>query len=101
MSDSPPANPARRAIALSYDGDKAPVVSADASGELAEEIIAIAREHNVPLFENPHLLTLLQEVGLGEEIPEALYVSVAQIIAFVYEIQGKVPPGWQGPERSA
>lgn len=99
MTDQLP--PHRQAVALTYDGQRAPTVSAEASGELAEEIIALAREHGVPLFENPHLLALLQEVGLGEEVPETLYLSVAQIIAFVYEIQGKVPPGWDGAAPAA
>jgi flagellar biosynthesis protein len=87
----------RKAVALTYDGARAPVVSAEGSGELAEQIIAIAREHGVPLFENPQLLALLQEIGLGEEIPETLYLCIAQVIAFAYKIQGKTPAGWTPP----
>jgi flagellar biosynthesis protein len=85
----------KQAVALAYDGASAPTVSAEGSGELAEQIIALAREHGVPLFENPQLLTLLQDVGLGEEIPETLYLCIAQVIAFAFRIQGKFPPGWQ------
>lgn len=85
----------KHAVALAYDGSSAPVVSAEGSGELAEQIIAIARAHGVPLFENPQLLALLQEIGLGEEIPETLYLCIAQVIAFAYKIQGKTPAGWQ------
>lgn len=81
----------QQAVALSYDGQRAPTITATGSGELAEKIIAIAREHGVPLFENPQLLGLLQEIGLGEEIPETLYLCIAQIIAFAYKIQGKMP----------
>ncbi len=87
----------RQAVALAYDGSRAPTITAEGSGDLAEQIIAIAREHGVPLFENAQLLTLLQQVGLGEEIPETLYLCVAQVIAFAYRIQGKFPPGWQPP----
>jgi flagellar biosynthesis protein len=90
----------RQAVALAYDGERAPVVTAEGHGELAEEIIRIAREHGVPLFENRHLLTLLEQVGLGEEIPETLYLCIAQIIAFAYHIQGKTPAGWD-PEGGA
>jgi flagellar biosynthesis protein len=90
-----PLEPEKHAVALSYDGNRAPVVSAEGSGELAAQIIAIAREHGVPLFENPQLLALLQEIGLGEEIPETLYLCIAQVIAFAYKIQGKTPAGWQ------
>jgi flagellar biosynthesis protein len=85
----------RQAVALAYDGKNAPTVSAEGSGELAEQIIAIAREHGIPLFENPQLLTLLQQVGLGEEIPETLYLCIAQVIAFAYRIQGKFPADWR------
>lgn len=86
--------PEKQAVALVYDGSNAPTVSAAGSGELAEQIIALAREHGVPLFENPQLLTLLQDIGLGEEIPETLYLCIAQVIAFAYRIQGKFPPDW-------
>ena len=92
MSDE---RPDRRAVALAYDGTNAPTVTAEGEGELAEQIIALARAHGVPLFENPPLLGLLREVGLGEEIPETLYLCIAQVIAFAYKIQGKTPVGWQ------
>jgi flagellar biosynthesis protein len=85
----------KQAVALAYDGKSAPTVTAEGSGELADQIIAIAREHGIPLFENPQLLTLLQQVGLGEEIPETLYLCIAQVIAFAYRIQGKFPANWR------
>ena len=95
--DEGPANE-RQAVALAYDGKSAPTVTAEGSGELAEQIIAIAREHGIPLFENPQLLTLLQQVGLGEEIPETLYLCIAQVIAFAYRIQGKFPADWRADQ---
>lgn len=82
-------NDLQKAVALLYDGKNAPKVTATGSGDIAEEIIALAREHEVPLFENAELLNLLAAIDLGDEIPEALYLSVAQIIAFAYKIQGK------------
>jgi flagellar biosynthesis protein len=85
----------KQAVALFYDGKNAPSVTAAGSGDLAEQIIALAREHNVPLFENEALLKLLSEIGLGEEIPEVLYLCIAQVIAFAYKIQGKTPEGWE------
>ncbi|MFT5691152.1 MAG: flagellar biosynthesis protein [Oceanicoccus sp.] len=84
----------KKAVALSYDGKNAPTVTATGSDELAEQIIAIAREHNIPLFENEALLALLMDIGLGEEIPDTLYLCIAQIIAFAYKIQGKFPENW-------
>lgn len=85
----------KQAVALAYDGHNAPKVTAAGSGDLAAQIIAIAREHGVPLFENPQLLALLQQVGLDEEIPETLYLCIAQVIAFAYRIQGKFPQDWK------
>ena len=84
----------RKAAALFYDGDNAPTVTAAGSGELAEQIIAIARQHGIPLFENDALLQLLTDIGVGEEIPETLYLCIAQVIAFAYKIQGKFPEDW-------
>jgi len=83
--------PPQKAIALMYDGVKAPTVSAKGEADLAEEIIAIAREHGVPLYENPELVHSLARLDLGDEIPELLYRVIAEIIAFAYHIQGKVP----------
>lgn len=84
----------KKAVALQYDGRTAPKVTASASGDLAKQIIELAREQGIPLFENEPLLNLLKDIGLGEEIPETLYLCIAQVIAFAYKIQGKFPEGW-------
>jgi flagellar biosynthesis protein len=81
----------QKAVALFYDGVNAPHISAKGAGKLAEEIIAIAQEHGVPLCDNPTLVDLLVNLELGDEIPEALYVAVAYIIAFAYQLDGKTP----------
>ncbi|MFW5451124.1 MAG: EscU/YscU/HrcU family type III secretion system export apparatus switch protein [Methylophagaceae bacterium] len=80
-----------RAIALQYDGEHAPTVTASGEGVIAEEIIRIAREHGVPLREDAMLAELLGELELGEEIPEMLYRVIAEVIAFAYLVSGKVP----------
>jgi flagellar biosynthesis protein len=85
----------QKAVALYYDGKNAPHVSAKGTGKLAEEIIAIAQEHGVPLCDNSALVDLLVTLELGDEIPEALYISVAYIIAFAYQLEGKTPDAWQ------
>jgi len=77
------------AIALRYDGENAPRVTAKGEDELAERIVALAREHAIPIQENAVLAGLLARVGLDEEIPEELYLSVAQIIAFAYRLSGR------------
>ncbi|MDO7596169.1 MAG: EscU/YscU/HrcU family type III secretion system export apparatus switch protein [Pseudomonadota bacterium] len=80
-----------KAIALQYDGENAPIVTASGEGDIAEEIIRIAKEHGVPLQEDMMLAALLSELELGEEIPPLLYRVVAEVIAYAYIISGKVP----------
>lgn len=84
-----PDNP--KAVALEYDGKNAPRVTATGSGATAQRIIDIAREHGVPLREDPDLLTLLAKLELGDEIPRTLYVTVAHVIAWAYVLTGKRP----------
>ncbi|MDR6178957.1 flagellar biosynthesis protein [Pseudomonas sp. SORGH_AS 211] len=81
----------RQAIALSYDGSSAPVLSAKGDAELAELILATAREHEVPIYENADLVRILARLELGAEIPEALYRTLAEIIAFAWHLKGKCP----------
>jgi flagellar biosynthesis protein len=85
------------AVALHYDGKEAPRVTAKGTGELAEKIIALAKEHGIPLQEDAALISLLSKLDLGEEIPQALYTAVAEIIAFAYILNGKVPEGFEPP----
>lgn len=84
------------AVALQYDGESTPKVTAKGSAEIAQQIIDLANKHNIPLTENKELVTLLSTLELGEEIPEMLYLAVAEIIAFAYMLKGKVPKGFQG-----
>lgn len=79
------------AVALKYDGERAPIISATGTWELAEEIIRIAREHDVPLYENAELAGILARLSLNEEIPEELYRVIAEILAFAFHIRGKTP----------
>lgn len=79
------------AVALHYDEKTAPVVTAKGDNELAQKIYEIARHHNVPIQENNELVKILSTIELGEQIPEMLYLAVAEIIAFAYYLQGKVP----------
>ena len=80
-----------KVVALQYDDDTAPILSAKGTHDLAEEIIAIAKEHDIPIKEEPELVDLLAKLKLGEEIPQELYVAVAEVIAFAYMLKGKVP----------
>lgn len=80
-----------QAVALFYDGKTSPEVTARGTGKSADEIIAVAKQHKVPLCENPALVELLSQIEIGDHIPNALYVCIAQILAFAYELQGKIP----------
>ena len=84
----------RQAIALSYDGSSAPSLTAKGDDELAEAILAIAREYEVPIYENAELVRLLARMELGDAIPAPLYRSIAEIIAFAWYLKGKCPPGF-------
>lgn len=81
----------RQAIALTYDGQNTPTLSAKGDDELAEAILAIARECEVPIYENAELVRLLARLELGDAIPEPLYRSIAEIIAFAWYLKGKCP----------
>jgi flagellar biosynthesis protein len=84
----------REAIALVYDGEKAPVLTAKGEGELAEQIIQLALDYEVPIYENADLARMLTQLELGDQIPEALYRTIAEIIAFAWYLKGKRPAGF-------
>ncbi len=86
-------NAPRQAIALKYDGSHAPTLTAKGDEELAEAILKIARECEVPIYENPELVRLLAKMELGDSIPEELYRTIAEIIAFAWNLKGKFPAG--------
>ncbi|MBU3069959.1 EscU/YscU/HrcU family type III secretion system export apparatus switch protein [Aestuariicella sp. G3-2] len=76
----------QKAVALFYDGQQAPRVTAKGLGEHADAIIAIARDSDIPLCDNSALVDLLMTLELGDEIPEALYTAIAHIIAFAHQL---------------
>ncbi|TMU87803.1 EscU/YscU/HrcU family type III secretion system export apparatus switch protein [Bacillus sp. BHET2] len=78
----------KEAIALGYDQEKgsAPRVLAKGKGIIAENILAKAREHKVPVQEDKSLLSLLGNLDVGESIPEELYGAVAEVFAFIYRL---------------
>jgi flagellar biosynthesis protein len=84
--------PAPVAVALAYDGTGAPRVVAKGSGDIADKILATALEHGVPLQPDADLVRLLAQLDLGEEIPRALYVAVAHVLAFAWSVTAKAPP---------
>mgnify|MGYP003139224681 CR=1 FL=1 len=79
------------AVALKYDGKRAPTIAATGTDELAREIIRIAKENGVPLFENVELAGILARLDLDAEIPETLYRVIAEILSFAFHLQGRTP----------
>lgn len=88
----------KAAAALAYDPEKdaAPRVVAAGRMHLAEVIERLARENNVPVYRHEELALILTGLGAGREIPPELYQIVAEIIAWVYRMEQKVPAGQAG-----
>ncbi len=90
MSTLPGKDKAGLAVALKYaPGDSAPRVVAKGRGLIAKEIIARAKEHGIFVHESPELVTLLSQVDLDKHIPPALYVAVAELLAWLYQVENK------------
>ena len=77
------------AVALKYDiaAGGVPTVVAKGHGDIAEKIIQLAQENEVHIHENPELLEILIRLEVGDEIPEALYRAIAEVIAFTYGLK--------------
>lgn len=86
----------KSAVGIQYqDGNKeAPKVIAKGFGDLAQEIIEVAKQNGVLIHEDPYLSEFLARLDLGQEIPEQLYHVIAELIAFSYVLQGKYPESW-------
>ena len=82
-------NPTHFAVALRYDAREmeVPVVTAKGARLLAERIRALAGEHRVPIVQKPDLARMLyRTIEVGQPVPENLFVAVAEVLAFVFEI---------------
>ena len=76
----------KKAVALKYDRlqDDAPRIAAKGQGLVAEKIIELAREHGIPIQDDPDLVEVLASLEIDQEIPSEIYVAVAELLAFVY-----------------
>jgi len=105
MSEIPTAdvvvtNPTHFAVALKYTDGKmrAPKVVAKGADEVAAKIRELAAEHHVPLLEAPPLArALFRHAELGDEIPEALYTAVAEVLAYVFQLKAHASHGGMKP----
>ncbi|MGB6055815.1 MAG: flagellar biosynthesis protein FlhB [Burkholderiaceae bacterium] len=109
MADVPTAdvvvtNPTHYAVALKYaDGSmRAPKVVAKGADEVAAKIRELAAEHNVPLLEAPPLARALhRHTEIGDQIPEALYTAVAEVLAYVFQLRAYKKQGGKPPHEPA
>ena len=86
-------NPTHYAVAIRYDANEgsAPIVLAKGADFLAQKIKEIAKENNVEIVENKPLARMLYaNVEVGQEVPPELYQSVAEVLALVYKMQGRL-----------
>jgi flagellar biosynthesis protein FlhB len=97
-------NPTHFAVALRYDEHRmrAPLVVAKGTDLVAGRIREIAAEHSVPIFEAPPLArALYHSVEIGSEIPATLYVAVAQVLTYIYQLKTARTSGARPPEPPA
>ena len=82
-----------KAVSLQYKKGKnsAPKVTAKGQGWMADRIIKMAQENNIPIREDRDLLHLLSEIDVGHEVPESLYKVVAELLAWVYQLNQNYP----------
>ncbi|NGQ93915.1 EscU/YscU/HrcU family type III secretion system export apparatus switch protein [Brevibacillus sp. SYP-B805] len=87
-TDGQKENKRKQAVALRYraGAEEAPRVVAKGSGYVAETIIKQAKEHCIPIQEDPSLVEVLGKLDLNQQIPPELYQVVAEILAFVYRL---------------
>lgn len=86
-------NPTHLAVAIKYDKEKydAPIVLAKGADYLAQKIKDAAREHDIEIVENKPLARMLyHNVEIGQQIPPELYQMVAEVLAYVYGLKGKL-----------
>ena len=81
----------KKAVALRYrpPEDSVPRIAAKGKGLVADKIIELARKYRIPIREDPQLVQILSQLDLGQEIPPSLYPVVAEVLAFIYSLEGR------------
>ncbi|MCK5110192.1 MAG: EscU/YscU/HrcU family type III secretion system export apparatus switch protein [Arcobacteraceae bacterium] len=81
-------NTIQKAAALKYkeSQNEAPIVTAKGNGQIAKNIIQIARQNDIPIKQDEDLINMLSQIELNQEIPEELYKAVAEIFSFIYGV---------------
>ncbi len=81
----------KKAVALRFDQQKdpSPKIIGKGIGLLADKILELAKEHDIPIHEDSDLVEVLSKLNVNDEIPESTFVIVAEILAFVYRTNQK------------
>ncbi|MGL1931437.1 MAG: flagellar biosynthesis protein FlhB [Desulfotalea sp.] len=94
MSDVPHAdvvitNPTHIAVAIRYKvgDDQSPIILAKGADVIAMKIREVAREHSIPIIENPPVARMLHKIDIGKNIPEEMFSAVAEILAHIYSLK--------------
>lgn len=95
MSEKSSIEKMKKAVALKYDSaqDAAPKIAASGKGLVAEKILEIARQENIPIYKDPQLAEALIQLDINQEIPPELYRAVAEILAFIYTVDAAEDSG--------
>ena len=81
----------QKAVALKYDAEVsgAPKVTAKGEGFTAENIIKIAKLHDVPIKKDEDLVELLSKLDIDREVPAEMYKAIAEVFSFLYKMSKK------------
>jgi flagellar biosynthesis protein len=81
----------KQAVALRYEPkkDRAPIITGKGRSHLAEKILELAREHNIPIRQDKNLLQILSRLDFHQEVPPEVYKVVAEILAFIYRLSNR------------
>lgn len=90
----------KKAVALRYQPavNDAPVVVGKGEGKIAEKILELAKEHDIPVQEDASLVEVLAQIDLNKQIPPELYQVVAEVMAFVYRLDHRMDKENQNDE---
>ena len=80
-----------KAVALKYDAELsgAPKVTAKGEGFTAENIIKIAKLHDIPIKKDEDLVELLSQLDVDREVPPEMYKAIAEVFSFIYKMTKK------------
>ncbi len=93
MPESEPGRVSAAALKYRPPDDPAPRIVARGRGKIAERILELAREHNIPIRQDPDMIVVLSQLDLDKEIPTELYKPIAEILSFIYRVNRKAKSG--------